>query len=545
VNAFTLGILKTNKIFRGTASGVGNPVIYIGARTGRDGIHGATMASAEFDAESEKKRPTVQVGDPFMEKLLLEACLELFKTDCLVGIQDMGAAGLTSSSVEMASRAGSGLLLDVDAVPRRESGMTPYEVMLSESQERMLVLVKPSAEPAARRIIDAFDLHADRVGTILAEPRVRVRDRADIVVDLPLDALIDGVPARSLAGVAPYSVEAPTIRALDDPAAMLVDLLARPNLRSRRAIYRRYDHQVGNSTVIGPGFDAALLRIPGTTKGLALTTDGNSRFVALDPYAGTQLAVAEAARNIACTGARPLAVTNCLNFGNPERPSVAWQLAESVRGLGDACRTLGLPVVSGNVSLYNEWNGMSIPPTPVVGMVGILNDLERRCRAGFRSPGDLIFLLGETRDDLAGSEYAEAVGAPLAGPAPRADLRAEVRLLRALNQAIESGALASAHDVADGGLLVAIAECALFGGLGAQCPSLSGQVSPAGLYFGETPGRVVVTVSAKRAPELQQVMAAQAVPLQALGVVGGDELVVGNRVRVPLERLWRAWETPW
>jgi phosphoribosylformylglycinamidine synthase len=417
--------------------------------------------------------------------------------------------------------------------------------MLSESQERMLVLVRPGAEAAARRVFDAFDLHADRVGTILAQPRVRVRDRSDVVVDLPLDALIDGVPARSLAGIAREEVDATHVRALDDPAAVLVELLARPNLRSRRPIYRRYDHQVGNSTVTGPGFDAALVRIPGTNKGLALATDGNARFVALDPYVGTQLAVAEAARNIACTGARPLAVTNCLNFGNPERPSVAWQLAESVRGLADACRTLDVPVVSGNVSLYNEWNGVSIPPTPVIGMVGILDDLDRRCPAGFRSSGDLIFLLGETREDLAGSEYAQAVGAPLAGPAPRADLRAEVRLLRALNHAIASGALASAHDVADGGLLVAIAECALFGRVGAQCPALSGQVTPAALYFGETPGRVVVTVSAKRAPELQQVMAAHGVALQALGVVGGDELVVGNRVRVPLDRLRQAWETPW
>jgi phosphoribosylformylglycinamidine synthase len=485
------------------------------------------------------------VANPFLEKLLCEACLQLNELDGVVAIQDLGAAGLTSAACELAYRGGRGVELDVARVSRRERGMTPYEVMLSESQERMLVLVKPEAEPAARRVFDAFELHADRVGTILRRPRVRVRDGAAVVADLPLDALVDGVPVRSLIATGAAAPETTDIAPLRDPAAMLLELLARPNLRSRRPIYRRYDHQVGNNTVIGPGYDAALLRVPGTSKALALTTDGNAAFVALDPYAGTQLAVAEAARNIACTGARPLAVTNCLNFGNPERPRVAWQLHESVRGLADACRELELPVVSGNVSLYNETDGMSIPPTPVIGMVGILDDLDLRCGAGFRDEGDLIFLLGETREELAGSEYSRAVGAALEGPAPLVDLAAEARLLRAVHEAIGAGTLSSAHDVAEGGLLVAIAECALFGGQGARCPGLSGQVSPAALYFGESAGRVVVSVAARRVPELQKVMAAHRVPLQALGVVGGDALVVGHRVRHGLEKLRQAWETPW
>ncbi|HYS02656.1 MAG TPA: phosphoribosylformylglycinamidine synthase subunit PurL [Candidatus Eisenbacteria bacterium] len=545
VNAMCVGLVRHDRVRRARAEQAGDRLLLVGADTGRDGIHGANFASVEMDEHSPDRRPAVQVANPFLEKLLCEACLQLNELDGVVAIQDLGAAGLTGAACELAHRGGRGVELDVARVSRRERGMTPYEVMLSESQERMLVLVKPEAEPAAHRVLDAFELHADRVGIILRRPRVRVRDGAAVVADLPLDALIDGVPIRSLMATGVAAPETASIAPLRDPAAMLLELLARPNLRSRRPIYRRYDHQVGNNTVIGPGYDAALLRVPGTPKALALTTDGNAAFVSLDPYTGTQLAVAEAARNIACTGARPLAVTNCLNFGNPERPRVAWQLHESVRGLADACRALELPVVSGNVSLYNETDGMSIPPTPVVGMVGILDDIDRRCGAGFRDEGDLIFLLGETREELAGSEYSRAVGAPLEGSAPLVDLGAEARLLRALHEAIGAGTLSSAHDVAEGGLLVSIAECALFGGQGAQCPGLSGQVSPAALYFGESAGRVVVTVVARRVPELQKVMAAHRVPLQALGVVGGGALVVGHAVRLDLEALRWAWETPW
>jgi phosphoribosylformylglycinamidine synthase subunit PurL len=545
VNAMCVGIVDHERIRRARAERAGDRLLLVGADTGRDGIHGAAFASVQMNEQSHERRPAVQVGNPFLEKLLCEACLQLTELEGVVAIQDLGAAGLTGAACELAHRGGRGVELDVAKVSRRERGMTPYDVMLSESQERMLVLVRPDTEAAVRRVFERFDLHADRVGTILNRPHVRVREGSSVVADLPLDTLIDGVPGRSLplsggdatVGIAPGP--------LHDPAALLLQLLARPNLRSRRPIYRRYDHQVGNQTVIGPGYDAALLRVPGTRKGLALTTDGNAAFVSLDPYRGTQLAVAEAARNIACTGARPLAVTNCLNFGNPERPQVAWQLQQSVRGLADACRALRLPVVSGNVSLYNETNGVSIPPTPVIGMVGLLDDLDHRCGAGFREPGDLIFVLGETREHLAGTEYGRAMGTAAGGVPPLVDFDGERRLLDTLAESAELRVLRSAHDVAEGGLLVALAECALFGDVGARFPELSGRVSPAALYFGESPGRVVVSVPPRRVPELQQVSARRGIPLQALGVVGGDQLVIGQSVRLPLEALRQAWETPW
>ena len=545
VNAMCVGLVPHDRIRRARAERAGDRLLLVGADTGRDGIHGAAFASVQMNDQSGERRPAVQVGNPFLEKLLCEACLELNELDGVVALQDLGAAGLTGAACELAHRGGRGVELDVSKVSRRERGMTPYEVMLSESQERMLVLVRPDAEPAVRRVFERFSLHADRVGTTLSRSRVRVRDGSAVVAELPLGALIDGVPARSLPASEVDATVGIVPGPLRDPAAMLLQLLARPNLRSRRPIYRRYDHQVGNQTVIGPGYDAALLRVPGTRKGLALTTDGNAAFVALDPYRGTQLAVAEAARNIACSGARPLAVTNCLNFGNPERPQVGWQLQQSVRGLADACRALQLPVVSGNVSLYNETDGASIPPTPVIGMVGLLDDLEHRCSAGFREEGDLIFLLGESREELAGSEYSQAMGTPLGGVPPLVDLEAERRLLDTLAESAERGVLRSAHDVAEGGLLVALAECALFGDVGARCPELSGRVSPAALCFGESSGRVVVSVPPRRVPQLQQVTARHGVPLQALGVVGGDALTIGQSVRLTREGLRRAWETPW
>ncbi len=546
VNAMCVGLVRHERIRRARAERTGDVLLLVGADTGRDGIQGATFASLELDESADSRRPAVQVGNPFLEKLLCEACLQLNELQEVVAIQDLGAAGLTSAACELAHRGGRGVELDVARVSRRERGMRAYEVMLSESQERMLVCLRPGGEAKARRILDAFELRADRVGRITGDGHARVRDGRTAVADVPLEALIEGMPLRearveAARGPALATASAPP---LQDPEGVLLEMLARPNLRSRRPIFRTYDHQVLNGTVFGPGWDAALVRVPGTRKALALTTDGNPFHVALDPYAGTQGAVAEAARNIVCTGARPLAVTNCLNFGNPERPEVFRQLEASVRGLADACRAFDLPVVSGNVSLYNETLGRNIPPTPVVGMVGLLDDLDQRCPAAF-TEGDLIFLLGQTREELGGSEYLRLYGADRRGSPPRVDFAAERRLHAALLACIASGAVRSAHDVSDGGLLVALAESALFSGHGVRCPALSGQISPAALYFGETHGRIIVTVTARRVPELQRTMAEQSVPLHALGVVGGDKLQVGAAVRVPMNRLRRAWETPW
>ncbi|HEY0493797.1 MAG TPA: phosphoribosylformylglycinamidine synthase subunit PurL [Candidatus Dormibacteraeota bacterium] len=543
VNAMCVGLVSHDRLRRATADRVGDLIFLVGADTGRDGIHGATFASVEMDEDSSSRRPAVQVGNPFLEKLLCEACLQLNELAEVTAIQDLGAAGLTSAACELAHRGGRGLEIDVAQVSRREGGMTPYEVMLSESQERMLVLVKPGGEAAVRRIFEHFELHADRIGTITSGNRVQVREGAVSVVDLPLDVLVDGVPLRSPPGRRPGQRATPPIPILVEPEQILLKMLASPNLRSRRPVYRTYDHQVLDNTVIGPGSDASLLRVPGTRRGLALTTDCNHRYVALDPYEGTRAAVAEAARNIVCTGARPLAVTNCLNFGNPQRPEVFWQLQESVRGLADACGELGLPVVSGNVSLYNETSGRNIPPTPVIGMVGVLDDLERRCGAAFQEDGDLVFLLGETREELSGSEYMVIAGADTGGLAPAVDLAHESRLQAAILECTQAGTLRSAHDVSDGGLLVALAESVLFGSRGLRCPAVVGPVSAAALYFGESQGRVVVSVAPRRVPELQAAVARQRIALQALGVVGGEFFQVGQEIRVPLGRLREAWET--
>jgi phosphoribosylformylglycinamidine synthase subunit PurL len=528
VNAMCVGIVSHDRLRRARADRAGDVVLLIGADTGRDGIHGATFASVELDEQSGSRRPAVQVGNPFLEKLLSEACLRLNELDSVTAIQDLGAAGLTSAAGELAYRGGRGIDIDVARVSRREEGMQPYDVMLSESQERMLVVVRPDGERAVRQIVDHFELHADRVGTVTASGRLRVRDGRTLVADVPLRALVDGVPLRR--PVAAIGEESPPmpVPPLDDPESVLLELLARPNLRSRRQIYRTFDHQVLDNTVFGPGSDAALLRVPGTNKGLALTTDGNPWYAMLDPYEGTMAAVAEAARNIVCTGARPVAVTNCMNFGNPERPVVYGQLQESVRGLADACRAFGLPVVSGNVSLYNETSGRNILPTPIIGMVGVLDDLALRCPAGFQDDGDLVFLLGRTRDELSGSEYWRMLGAGSGGRSPLVDL----------------GTFRSAHDVSDGGLLIALAEAVLLGGRGLRCPSVVGSLRREAFYFGESQGRAIVAVTPRRVPELQKLMGKHHVPLHALGVVGGDDFQIGTDIRVSLATLRQKWETP-
>jgi phosphoribosylformylglycinamidine synthase len=553
VNAMAVGLARADRIFRGTATGVGNPVLYFGAKTGRDGIHGATMASSEFGAEAESKRPTVQVGDPFTEKLLLEACLELMATDLVVGIQDMGAAGLTSSSVEMAARAGNGLELDLDRVPRRETGMTAYELMLSESQERMLAVVASGRESEALAIFDKWDLDAAVVGRVTDSGRIRVLDGGSVVADLPIAPLAEGLryerPFIKPATPPPVGEIAPP----GDLGAALVQLMGAPNIASKEWIYRQYDHMVRLGTVVRPGADAAVVRIldgaadPERAKGIALTTDCNSRFCALDPYEGARLAVAEAYRNLSTVGAEPIAVTDCLNFGNPERPEVMGQLVEAIRGLGDACRALGTPVVSGNVSLYNETEGRAIRPTPTIGMVGLIAVAADAVGPAW-SEGDAIALLGTNTDEIGGSEYVATVHGRIAGRPPRLDAEREAAVGRACRTLGARRLLSAAHDCSEGGLAVALAESCIAGArpVGATL-KLDDPLRPDLLLFGEAPSRIVIAFAPGRQAEVRAVAAAAGAPLTLLGTAGGASLRIdgaaGRLVDVTVATLQTAWRT--
>ena len=515
VNVMCAGLMRSDAIFRGTASGAGNPVIYVGAPTGRDGIHGASMASAGFDDAALQKRPTVQVGDPFREKLLLEACLELMERGAVVGIQDMGAAGLTSSSVEMASRAGTGLLLRLDAVPCREEAMSPYEMMLSESQERMLLVAEKGREAEAREIFERWDLPMAVVGEVTGDGRLRAAFGGKEVADLPVSALTDEAPAydrpREPGRGLPPDDPLDAMPEPDDLGPALLRLLAHPNQGSKKPIWRQYDHTVRTNTAAGPGGDAAVLRIKGTNKALALSTDGNARYGMLDPHRGGMLAVAEAARNVSCAGAKPLAITNCLNFGSPERPAVMSQFSLSIEGMAEACRSLGLPVVSGNVSFYNETNREDIYPTPIVGMVGLLDDVRKRAGCGFLREGDAIALLhpaGEPPLPKARAhEYVWVETGREGGTAPEISLDAEKAVQEACRRGIESGLLRSAHDLSEGGLGVALAESALASpesrlGAEVRLPEQEGRLD--GLLFGEAASRILVSLSPEKADALRE-----------------------------------------
>ncbi|HZY02209.1 MAG TPA: phosphoribosylformylglycinamidine synthase subunit PurL [Anaeromyxobacteraceae bacterium] len=560
VNAFTLGVLPSDKIFRGKAAGVGNPIMYVGAKTGRDGIHGATMASAEFDETTEEKRPTVQVGDPFMEKLLLEACLELFQTDAVVGIQDMGAAGLTSSSVEMAGRAGNGVDLHLDEVPRREQGMTPYEILLSESQERMLIVAAAGKEEEVRRICRKWDLDVAVVGRVTDTGRWRAFFGGKAVADVPVDPLTDGAPRyqRPMTPMASLSkLHAFDPLSLPEPAdlgAALLELLGRPNVASKEWVYRQYDHMVRLVGAVRPGGDAALVRLAvddprHARKGIALSVGANGRWCWLDPHLGAMHAVAECARNIACVGGEPLAITDCLNFGNPEKPEIMWQFAECVRGIADACRALGTPVVSGNVSLYNETEGKGILPTPTVAMVGLVEPVEQTCTSHFKRAGDLVVLVGALRGEAGGSEYLAMRGVE-AGRPPSLDLAREKAVQATVRRAVREGLLASAHDCSDGGLGVALAECCMMAepppGGGAP-PWLGAAVRvpfPARkdlILFGEDASRVVVSLGHQHLPRLEAIAREEGAPLIQLGAVGGDRLEVQGALSLPVAELARAW----
>jgi phosphoribosylformylglycinamidine synthase len=535
VNVFCLGIAKKDRLFKGTAAGVGNPVLYVGSKTGRDGIHGATMASDSFDDKSEGKRPTVQVGDPFTEKLLLEACLELMEADLLVGIQDMGAAGLTSSSCEMASRAGNGIELDLTHVPRREPGMTPYELMLSESQERMLMVAKQGKEDEVLRICHKWDLDCAVVGRVTGDGILRVKDQGQVVAEIPAKALAEDGPKYERPNAPPAYQEllqALNLDALKEPkdyTATLLELLASPTIASKQWVYRQYDHMVRTNSIVRPGSDAAVLRIKGTNKAVAITSDCNGRYCVLHPYIGGMIAVAEAARNLVCSGAEPIGLTDCLNFGNPERPEVMWQFILSVEGIADACKAFDVPVVSGNVSFYNETNGLNIYPTPILGMVGLIEQADKVMTQWFKQAGDAIILLGATREDLGGTEYLRVVHHREQGEPPYLNLDTERAVHACVLRVIREGLVQSAHDCSDGGLAVALAECCVSvpeNPLGAMV-RLGGQtIRRDALLFGESQSRVILSAGPAQADRVLSIAKDLGVPAAKIGTVGGERLVI-------------------
>ena len=551
VNAFTLGVLESDKIFRGNASGVGNPVIYVGAKTGRDGIHGATMASAEFDESTEEKRPTVQVGDPFVEKLLLEACLELMKSDAIVGIQDMGAAGLTSSSVEMAGRAGNGLKMHLDRVPMREEGMTPYEIMLSESQERMLIVAKQGREADVEAIFRKWDLDVAVVGEVTDTGRLQLFWHGQLAGELPIDPLTEGAPVYDRPQQRPAGLDAlqafdpRTLPAPADLGEALLRLVARPTIASKEWVYRQYDHMVRLGTVVRPGGDAAVVRIEGE-KGVALSADCPSRMVYLDPYMGGMLTVAEACRNVSVVGGEPIGLTDCLNFGNPEKPEIMWQFAEAVRGIADACRALDVPVVSGNVSLYNETDGVGIFPTPTCAVVGLVPDVRHTSTTWWKEAGHEIALLGTCTGEAGGSEYLAAIFGKTEGLPPRLDLAKEKAVQAAVRELVRAGLVASAHDCAEGGIAVALAESCVMGapegGLGAKV-KIPGGARADLLLFAEDPSRVVISYDPAKRGEVEAIAKKAGAPFAVLGSVGGDALEIEDALRVPVRELARTWRT--
>ncbi len=549
VNAFCLGLVKADQIFKGRAEGVGNTVFYVGAKTGRDGIHGATMASAEFGKGSEEKRPTVQVGDPFMEKILLEACLEAMKTGAIVGIQDMGAAGLACSTSEMSSRAGTGIEIDIQKVPMRETGMTAYEVMLSESQERMLLVAEKGRESEVIRVFEKWDLHAEAIGSVTAGERLRIFNGGVLEASVPTRALTDEAPLYDRPWVEPANpAAAEDVSAMPMPPDLddaLLRILAAPSVANKRWIYRQYDSTVRTNTLVGPGSDAGVIRVKGTKKALAMATDCNGRYCWLDPYEGARLAVAEACRNVAASGAVPVGATNCLNFGNPEKPEIMGQLVAAIRGLAEACRALDVPITGGNVSLYNETDGKAIYPTPVVGVVGLLEDASHVLSSWWKKAGDAVYLLGATGADVGGSEYLKVIHGRVAGRPPKLDLVAEKKLHELMAEAASAGLLRSAHDLSDGGLAVALAESCFVqedAGLGARLELPSGLRAEL-LLFSESPSRMVV--STHSGGELEALAARWGVPCRHLGSVGRDRLTLASGgktlVDLPVARALEAW----
>ncbi|MED4571663.1 phosphoribosylformylglycinamidine synthase subunit PurL [Brevibacillus agri] len=552
VNAMCVGLIDHEKIQKGVASGIGNPVIYVGASTGRDGIHGATFASEELTEESEKKRPAVQVGDPFMEKLLLEACLELIDTGIVVGIQDMGAAGLTSSSSEMASKAGNGIEMNLDLVPQREAGMSAYEMMLSESQERMLVVVEKGKEAEAIAIFDKWGLASAVVGKVTEDSKLRLLHKGEVVAEVPVNSLADDAPVYHRPSAVPAYYEAnanvDVLAAIQEPKDLnetLKSILAQPTVANKAWVYEQYDHIVRANTAVKPGSDAAVVMVRGTRKALAMTTDCNGRYVYLDPKVGGAIAVAESARNVVCSGAEPLAITDCLNFGSPEKPEVFWQFEKACEGMSEACVALDAPVIGGNVSFYNERSGDAIYPTPTVGMVGLITDVDHITTQDFKNEGDAIILLGETFAELGGSEYQKLATGSISGRPPQIDLNKEAAVQKLVLTAIRKGLVNSAHDLSEGGLGVALAESCFGKGIGAQV-ELSSELRNDVLLFSESQSRILLSASPGQAEAILALAGEHGVPAEKIGTIGGDRLVVNvngaEAINASIQEVKAAWK---
>ncbi len=558
VNVMCVGVARRDNLVKARAGGLGNPVFYVGADTGRDGLGGASFASRELTEESDKDRPAVQIGDPFKEKLLLEACLELLNTGAVVGMQDMGAAGLTSSTSETASRGNSGMKIDLSLVPRREKGMIPYELMLSESQERMLVIIKRGKERETRRIFDKWDLHAVPIGKVTNDGYLTVLDEDRRVAEIPARFLTEDAPVYMREEREPEylgrikDVSISTIPEPPDYDDVLRILLASPVIFSKRWVYEQYDHMVRTDTVLRPGGDAAVIRIKGTEKAIALTCDGNSRYCFLDPYEGGKIAVAEAARNVVCVGAKPLAITNCLNFGNPTKPYIFWQFRRCVEGMADACGILETPVSGGNVSFYNENPKGAIDPTPVVGMLGLIEKMDFLCTPWFKKKGDLIILLGECREEIGGSEYLQLIHGLKAGQIPRLDLERERAVQNSCLEVIRAHLVSSAHDCSEGGLAVALAECCISNSGKERGAIIELEAFPEilsirmdALLFGETQSRILISCHPRNFAGIQRVARRNKVPCARLGVVTGDRLTIRREkervLDLSLKKLGKNW----
>ncbi|MGI6555060.1 MAG: phosphoribosylformylglycinamidine synthase subunit PurL [Bacillota bacterium] len=550
VNAMCIGIIDHEDLSTGAAAGVGNPVMLVGAKTGRDGIHGATFASVELSEESARKRSSVQVGDPFMEKLLMEACLEMARTGCIVGMQDLGAAGITGSTSEMAARGNNGMEIEISKVPLREQGMTPYEIMLSESQERMLVVPRKGREEEVRAIFEKWGLEATVIGHVTGDGILRVKNDGETVAEVPAKALTDMCPVyypdrrepEYLASAA-KAAECLDLSGEADMSEILLKLLSSPSIASKEWVYRQYDHMVRTSTVVCPGSDSAVIRVKGANKAIATATDGNGRYCYLDPFTGGAIAVAESARNLVCAGARPLALTDCLNFGTPDKPEIYWQFEKVVTGMSEAAKALGTPVVSGNVSFYNETESGAVFPTPVVGMVGLVEDLNHIRTQGFKDSGDVVLLLGETLPELGASSYLEIVEDLEGGRVPQLDLQLEKAVQETCLEGIRKGLIKSAHDCSDGGIAVALAECCISGGIGAAISLEKRNMSPLEALFSESQSRIIVTCEKQSVNALLKIAASFGIPSARIGVVGGEILTIGfegeefNSVELPVNRM--------
>ncbi len=550
VNVMSMGLLKHEELSKGAATGVGNPIFYVGATTGRDGLGGAAFASKELTEESTEDRPAVQVGDPFKEKLLLEACLEVIKSGEIVGIQDMGAAGLTCSTCETASRGNSGVQIDLNKVPMRETGMIPYETMLSESQERMLIIGKKGKEKEVEAIFEKWDLHAVNIGEVCEGHMMRVFEGEKLVAEIPAKALADDGPIYIREEKEPEylketrAFDINTVKEPTDFNETLKKLMDVPSIASKSWIYEQYDHMVRTDSVYIPGHDAALVRIKGTNRGLAVSTDCNGLYCYLDPYEGAKIAVSEAARNVVCVGGHPIGVTDCLNFGNPMKPEIFWQFHQAIDGIKDACNAFDVPITGGNVSLYNENPSGAIYPTPTIGLVGVLPDIELRTPSAFQEQGDVIYLMGETFNEIGGSQYLAEVQGVRAGLPPKLDLEKEKQLYKAIHQSQQKKLLRSCHDLSDGGFAVALTECCFSESgksLGAKLDSLGvfneGEVRKDALLFGESQSRVIASCDPENVEALEVVLKETKVPFQKVGVVEGNRVQMDKLIDLPVSEL--------